>query len=176
MKRSNLRKQCVNILFQLGVFSDIQRKSHFRKTLIFSTLSKQRYIMEYHFAILIIWRSQVQALAGPHWKSSTYKDFVGAFSFVCEHLANTEHNLRHPTNTRKSCEHAFGVRKMLYLYLLRILFDFQSHSFLLYLSFLRAKPYFGVRKCVRKMYYSIIIRIRTCPILVILLVYNSNIL
>ena len=28
---------------------------------------------------LIIWRSQVQALAGPRSKSSTYKDFVGAF-------------------------------------------------------------------------------------------------
>ena len=60
-----LRKQCVNILFLLGVFYNIQRKSHFRKTLIFSTLSKQWNIMEYHFAILIIWRSQVQALAGP---------------------------------------------------------------------------------------------------------------
>ena len=57
---------CVNILFQLGVFFDIQRKSHFYKALIFSTLSKQRYIIEYHFKILIIWRSQVQALAGPH--------------------------------------------------------------------------------------------------------------
>ena len=60
-----LRKQCVNILFQLGVFYNIQRKSHFYKTLIFRTLSEQRNIMEYHFAILIIWRSQVQALAGP---------------------------------------------------------------------------------------------------------------
>ena len=63
-----LRKQCVNILFQLGVFYNIQRKSHFYKTLIFRTLSEQRNIMEYHFAILIIWRSQVQALAGPHRK------------------------------------------------------------------------------------------------------------
>ena len=60
-----LRKQCVNILFQLGVFSDIQRKSCFCKSLIFSILYEQRNIMEYHFAILIIWRSQVQALAGP---------------------------------------------------------------------------------------------------------------
>ena len=64
-----LRKQCVNILFQLGVFYNIQRKSHFRKTLIFSTLSKQRYIIEYHFKILIIWKSQIQALAGPHIKN-----------------------------------------------------------------------------------------------------------
>ena len=77
-----LRKQCVNILFQLGVFYDIQRKSHFRKTLIFSTLSKQRYIIEYHFKILIIWKSQVQALTGSQLGSSAYKDFVGAFSFV----------------------------------------------------------------------------------------------
>ena len=61
-----LRKQCVNILFQLGVFYNIQRKSHFYKTLIFRTLSEQRNIMEYHFAILIIWRSLVQAQAGPH--------------------------------------------------------------------------------------------------------------
>lgn len=60
-----LRKQCVNILFQLGVFYNIQRKSHFYKTLIFRTLSEQRNIMEYHFAILIIWRSLVQAQAGP---------------------------------------------------------------------------------------------------------------
>ena len=64
-----LRKQCVNILFLLGVFYNIQRKSHFRKTLIFSMFSKQRYIMEYHFAILIIWRSLVQAQAGPHKKN-----------------------------------------------------------------------------------------------------------
>ena len=49
----NLRKQCVNILFQLGVFFDIQRKSHFCKTLIISTLSQQRHITEYHFKILI---------------------------------------------------------------------------------------------------------------------------
>ena len=83
-----LRKQCVNILFLLGVFYNIQRKSHFRKTLIFSTLSKQRYIIEYHFKILIIWRSQVQALAGPHWKSSTYEQSkVADFSF-CEQFAN----------------------------------------------------------------------------------------
>ena len=34
-----LRKQCVNILFQLGVFFDIQRKSQFCKMLIISTLS-----------------------------------------------------------------------------------------------------------------------------------------
>ena len=77
-----LRKQCVNILFQLGVFFDIHRKSHSRKTLIFSTLSKQRYIIEYHFKILIIWRSQVQALSGPHWKSSTCEFSASAFSFV----------------------------------------------------------------------------------------------
>ena len=77
-----LRKQCVNILFQLGVFYNIQRKSHFYKTLIFRILSEQRNIMEYHFAILIIWRSQVQALAGPHIDSSTYKNFVGAFSLL----------------------------------------------------------------------------------------------
>ena len=36
--------------------------------LIISTLSEQRNIMEYHFAILIIWRSQVQALSGPQCK------------------------------------------------------------------------------------------------------------
>ena len=33
-----LREQCVNILFQLGVFSDIHRKSPFYKSLIISTL------------------------------------------------------------------------------------------------------------------------------------------
>ena len=106
-----LRKQCVNILFQLGVFYNIQRKSHFYKTLIFRILSEQRNIMEYHFAILIIWRSQVQALSGPQRKS-TYERFVSAFSFVREHLANTEHNPRHPMNTGKSREHTFGVRKI----------------------------------------------------------------
>ena len=78
--RQILRKQCVNILFQLGVFFDIHRKSHFRKTLIFSTLSKQRYIIEYHFKILIIWRSQVQAMAGPHWKWRQW--IVSCVSFV----------------------------------------------------------------------------------------------
>ena len=30
---------------------------------------------------LIIWRSLVQAQAGPHWKLSTYRHSVGAFSF-----------------------------------------------------------------------------------------------
>ena len=79
-----LRKQCVNILFQLWVFSDIQRKSHFRKTLIFSTLYKQQNIMEYHFAILIIWRSQVQALAGSHEKALAKKSQV---LFFDEYLA-----------------------------------------------------------------------------------------
>ena len=44
--------------------------------------------MKYHFLGLIIWRSQVQALAGPLWKSSTYKDFAGAFSLFCEQFAN----------------------------------------------------------------------------------------
>ena len=77
-----LRKQCVNILFLLEVFYNIQRKSHFRKTLIFSTLSKHRYIMEYHFAILIIWRSLVQAQAGPHKKSATWKKFQVADFFI----------------------------------------------------------------------------------------------
>ena len=62
----NLRKQCVNILFQLGVFFDIQRKPSFCKSLIISMLSQQRHITEYHFMILIIWRSLVQAQAGPH--------------------------------------------------------------------------------------------------------------
>ncbi len=52
-----LRKQCVNILFQLGAFYYIQRKSCFYKSLIINILSKQQNIMEYHFAILIIWRS-----------------------------------------------------------------------------------------------------------------------
>ena len=83
-----LRKQCVNILFQLGVFYNIQRKSHFYKTLIFRTLSEQRNIMEYHFAILIIWRSQVQALAGPRWKSRSYIKNVAPFSLFCEQFAN----------------------------------------------------------------------------------------
>ena len=94
--RQILRKQCVNILFQLGVFFDIHRKSHFRKTLIFSTLSKQRYIIEYHFKILIIWRSQVQALAGPRWKSSTCKFLASAFSFISDLLETkmTSHNLQ----------------------------------------------------------------------------------
>ena len=77
-----LRKQCVNILFLLGVFYNIQRKSHFRKTLIFSTLSKQRYIMEYHFAILIIWRSLVQAQAGPHFYYSDLRFSVGRCFFI----------------------------------------------------------------------------------------------
>ena len=48
-------------------------------------ISAWLHIMEYHknrYLGLIIWRSKVQALAGLHWKSSTYKDFVGAFSFV----------------------------------------------------------------------------------------------
>ena len=54
---ANLRKQCVNILFQLGVFFDIQRKSHFCKSLIINALSEQQNIIEYHFKILIIWRS-----------------------------------------------------------------------------------------------------------------------
>ena len=53
----NLRKQCVNILFQLGVFFDIQRKSRLCKLLIISILSEQQNIIEYHFKILIIWRS-----------------------------------------------------------------------------------------------------------------------
>ena len=76
-----LRKQCVNILFQLGVFYNIQRKSHFYKTLIFRTLSEQRNIMEYHFAILIIWRSQVQALAGPRFYYSDLRFGVGRCFF-----------------------------------------------------------------------------------------------
>ena len=46
--------------------------------------------MKYATKRLIIWRSQVQALAGPHCKSSTYKDFVGAFSFLGEHEVNIE--------------------------------------------------------------------------------------
>ena len=75
-----LRKQCVNILFQLGVFYNIQRKSHFYKTLIFRILSEQRNIMEYHFAILIIWRSQVQALAGPQVKAVA--EIVTAFFVI----------------------------------------------------------------------------------------------
>ena len=48
--------------------------------------------MKYATKRLIIWRSQVQALAGPHCKSSTYKDFVGAFSFLGEHEVNIEHS------------------------------------------------------------------------------------
>lgn len=68
-KRKILRKQCVNKLFQLGVFFDIQRKSNFCKTLIISTLSQQRHITEYHFKRLMIWRSQAQALAGPQVKA-----------------------------------------------------------------------------------------------------------
>ena len=75
-----LRKQCVNILFQLGVFSDIQRKSRFCKSLIISILLKQRNIMKYHFAILIIWRSQVQALAGPQVKAVA--EIVTAFFVI----------------------------------------------------------------------------------------------
>ena len=70
----NLRKQCVNILFQLGVFSDIHRKSHFCKALIISTLTQQQNITEYHFKILIIWRSLVQAQAGPLKKISNSED------------------------------------------------------------------------------------------------------
>ena len=74
-----LRKQCVNILFQLGVFSDIQRKSYFSKTLIFRILSEQRNIMEYHFAILIIWRSLVQAQAGPQKNKELQKSQLLCF-------------------------------------------------------------------------------------------------
>ena len=93
-----LRKQCVNILFLLGVFYNIQRKSHFYKTLIFRTLSEQRNIMEYHFAILIIWRSLVQAQAGPHRNTRSYANratpfFMSAFflsTYSVFNLSNLE--------------------------------------------------------------------------------------
>ena len=88
-----LRKQCVNILFQLGVFSDIQRKSYFCKSLIISTLLEQRNIMKYHFAILIIWRSLVQAQAGPQKNSSTYECLASAFSFLMERNSLAENRV-----------------------------------------------------------------------------------
>ena len=37
---------------------------------------------------LIIWRSQVQALAGPHWKSRSYIKNIAPFSLFCEQFAN----------------------------------------------------------------------------------------
>ena len=46
---------------------------------------------------------------------------------ICEHLANTKNIPKHPINTRKSCEHAYGVRKIPNLHLLIIISDFQSH-------------------------------------------------
>ena len=73
-----LRKQCVNILFQLGVFFDINRKSHFHKTLIISILTQQQNITKYHFKILIIWRSLVQAQAGPQKENR----FCGSLFFI----------------------------------------------------------------------------------------------
>ena len=113
MKRSNLRKQCVNILFQLGVFFDIQRKSHFCKSLIINTFSEQQNIMKYHFKRLIIWRSQVQALAGPPLKIKQLSQKLNCF-FFC--LANTLRTQRHlysnvlfaNFHAFLSCEHVFS--------------------------------------------------------------------
>ena len=81
---------------------------------------------------------------------------MGAFSFVREHLANTDHNPRHPMNTGKSCEHAFGVRKIPYHHLLRIIIDLQSHSFQLHQSFLKSNPILVFANGVRKANYSVI--------------------
>ena len=71
--------------------------------------------------------AQIQAPAGPHRESSTYKDSVGVFSLFCERHANTKNISKHPINTRKSCEHAFGVRKIPNLHLLIIISNSQSH-------------------------------------------------
>ena len=63
-----LRKQCVNKLFQLRVFFEIQWKSQKCKWLIFNVVLLRWKFMEYQFFRLIIWRSLVQAQAGPQRK------------------------------------------------------------------------------------------------------------
>ena len=63
-----LRKQCVNKLFQLGVFSEFYRKPRNSQLLDTQQILVKRAITEHHLIVLIIWRSLVQAQAGPQTK------------------------------------------------------------------------------------------------------------
>ena len=64
---------------------------------------------------------------------------------ICEHHANTKNIPKHPINTRKSCEHAFGVRKIPKFHLLKKIPTFNL-TFLQSFFLLGVKLHFGVRK------------------------------
>ena len=108
-----LRKQCVNKLFQLGVLFEIQRRWRFCKALIISITFKQQNLIEYHFARLIIWRSLVQAQAGPPFKIKQLSHKLSCFFFCFANTLRTQrlscsNVLFAHFHAFLSCEHVFS--------------------------------------------------------------------
>ena len=68
------RKQCENNRCELrGILTFRLMVHQFTKYLCISQISNKENFIKLYSLRHIIWRSQVQALAGPQWKSATYE-------------------------------------------------------------------------------------------------------